>query len=135
MQQHPVTGIIGGKPKTRLKTAKEQIPLLSERYLKLRNRQMSHKAMEAELNLAIRRGQLISKDLVVKQASFLFIAMRQKILNLPHTYAPRLFGCKDVREVRKVLEGAAISILNEIRELPQKAVDPNWLEELEKEGK
>ena len=39
--------------------------------------------------------------------------MRQKILNLPQTYAPRLFGLKNVGEVRKFAEGAAISILND----------------------
>jgi hypothetical protein len=36
-------------------------------------------------------------------------------------------------EDREVLEGAAISILNEIRDLPQVVTDPNWLRELEKE--
>ena len=52
----------------------------------------------------------------MKQAAYLFIAMRQKILNLPTTYARRVVGLKDVREVKKVLEGAAISILNEIKD-------------------
>ena len=135
MQRDPTTGVIGAKPKTRLLTAKQQIPLLSEQYLKLRNRQMKNKAQQAELLLAKARGELIQKELVVKQASFLLIAMRQKILNLPHTYASRLSGCKDIGEVRKILQGAAISILNEIRELPQKAVNPDWLKELEEDEK
>ena len=87
MQQHPTTGVIGGKPKTRLKTAKEQIPELSKIYLEERNQQMRHKNMAAQLDLAIRRGQLISKDLAVKQASFLMIALRQRLLNLSsHTH-------------------------------------------------
>src|SRR4029077_5609098 len=83
MQQHPTTGVIGGKPKTRLKTAKEQIPELSKIYLEERNQQMRHKNMAAQLDLAIRRGQLIFKDLVVRQASFLMVSLRQRLLNLP----------------------------------------------------
>jgi hypothetical protein len=87
MQQHPTTGVIGGKPKTRLKTAKEQIPELSKIYLEGRNAQMRHKNQAAQLDLAVRRGQLISKDLAVKQASFLMIALRQRLLNLSsHTH-------------------------------------------------
>jgi hypothetical protein len=58
--------------------------------------------------------------------------MRQKILNLPQTYARRLAG-KDVREVSEVLKGAAHPILNEIKDLPNKVTDPNWLESLEEE--
>jgi hypothetical protein len=134
MQQHPTTGVIGGKPKTRLRTAKEQIPVLLERYLQLRNRQMSHKAMEAELNLAVRRGQLISKDLAVKQASFLMIVLRQRLLNLSsHTH--KLVGL-DANAMRKALREIAISTLNEIKNLPSAVSDPKWLETLERdEGK
>ena len=39
---------------------------------------------------------------------------------------------KDVREVQKIREGAAHSILNEIKDLP-KTIEPGWLEELEKD--
>jgi hypothetical protein len=134
MQQHPTTGVIGGKPKTRLRTAKEQIPVLLQRYLQLRNRQMSHKAMQAELNLAVRRGQLISKDLAVKQVSFLMIALRQKLLNLSsHTH--KLVGL-DADAMRKALREIAVSTLNEIKNLPSAVSDPKWLETLERdEGK
>ena len=38
---------------------------------------------------------------------------------------------KDVSEVQKVLKGAAISILNEIKDLPSAVTDPSWLESLE----
>jgi hypothetical protein len=132
MQQHPTTGVIGGKPKTRLRTAKEQIPVLLERYLQLRNRQMSHKAMEAELNLAVRRGQLISKDLAVKQASFLMIVLRQRLLNLSsHTH--KLVGL-DAKAMRKALWEIAVSTLNEIKDLPQAVTNPHWLKALEKDG-
>ena len=60
--------------------------------------------------------------------------MRQKILNLSQTYSRRLVGLKDVREVQKVLDGAAISILNEIRDLPNAVTDPDWLARVEENG-
>ena len=87
----PTVGVKGSKPVIpRFKSAKEQIPVLSEKYLRLRNRAMSHKAMEAEWNLAVRRGQLIEKSLVERQASFLLISLRQKLLNFPAAYARRI---------------------------------------------
>jgi hypothetical protein len=60
--------------------------------------------------------------------------MRQKILNLSQTYSRRLVGLKDVREVQKVLDGAAISILNEIKDLPSAVTDPDWLARVEENG-
>jgi hypothetical protein len=44
-----------------------------------------------------------------------------------------LVGLHDIREVMKVLEGAARSILNEIKNLPNVVTDPNWLRELEQD--
>jgi hypothetical protein len=80
--------------------------------------------LRSEMLLAKSRGELIEKELVEKQAAYLLIAMRQKILNLPVNYARRLVGLHDVREVMKVLQGAAHSIFNEIKNLPSKAIDP-----------
>jgi hypothetical protein len=100
-------------------------------YLEVRNRQMRAKAFISEVAAAVRRGELIEKRLVTAQAQYLFVAMRQKILNLPATYARHLVGLKDVREVNSVLEGAARSILNEIKDLPGTVTDPHWLESLE----
>jgi hypothetical protein len=88
MQRDPTTGVKGAKP--RFKPAKEEIPKLSREYLKIRNRQMSTKALTAEMTLAQQRGELIEKKLVEKQAAFLLIAIRQRILNLPTTYARRM---------------------------------------------
>ena len=134
MHAHPVQGTKDSKP--RFRPAKEELPELSKTYLERRNEQMRTKNLSAQLELALRRGQLISKELVTRQATFLFIAMRQKILNLPTTYARRLTGLDDIQEVRKILEGAAHSILNEIKDLPSAVSDPNWLKTLERdEGK
>ena len=83
---------------------------------------------------AVRRGELIEKRLVTTQASYLLTAMRQKILNLPQTYSRRLVGLND-REIAQVLEGAAHSILNEIKDLPNTVTNPHWLASLEEKGR
>ena len=95
----------------------------------MRNRGQRAKAQQSVLARA--RGELIEKRLVERQAAFLLVAMRQKILNMPQAYARRLTGLKDVREVKRVLEGAAISILNEIKDLPNAISDPDWLAKVE----
>ena len=127
--ESPTKGVKASKP--RFKSAKEQIPLLSERYLKLRNRQMSHKAAEAELNLAIRRRDSISKELVTRQAAYLMVSLRQRLLNLP-VHAHKLVGL-DADGMRKALREIAISTLNEIKDLPSAVSNPNWFKELEKD--
>jgi hypothetical protein len=118
-----------GKP-----ASKAEVQRLSREYLALRNRQMAAKAFLAEVSAAVRRNELIEKRLVTAQATYLLVAMRQKILNLPQTYARRLVGLQDVREVGEILKGAAHSMLNEIKDLPSKVTDPNWLDTLDGDG-
>ncbi len=43
------------------------------------------------LQLAQARGDVVEKDLVTKQAAFLFVAMRQKMLAAPLGLAPQNF--------------------------------------------
>ena len=80
------------------------------------------------MDLAVRRGQLIFKDLAVKQASFLMISLRQRLLNLP-SHAHKLVGL-DADQMRKALREIAVSTLNEIKDLP-KTIEPGWLEALD----
>jgi hypothetical protein len=128
MQQDPTTGVRGAKPRLpRLKPAKEEIPKLSREYLEIRNRQMRAKALTAEMEGAVRRGQLIERRFVECQASYLLTVMRQAILRLPADCAPQLAGMTDVHEVRMALEGAARALLDEIKDLPSKVTDRDWL--------
>jgi hypothetical protein len=103
------------------------MPELSREYLEIRNEQMRTKNLTAQMELAIRKGQLIEKRLVERQAAFLLVAMKQKILNQGPTYARRLTGLHDIRAVRKILDQAAISVLNELKDLPSKVTDPTNL--------
>jgi hypothetical protein len=107
------------------------MPTLSREYLGIRNRQMATKALTAEMQLAERRGELIETDLVVKQAGFLFVSLRQKILSIPQTYARRLLGINDAKEMNAKLKEMSLSMLEELRHLPKRVTNPDWLKELE----
>jgi hypothetical protein len=58
--------------------------------------------MQSELILAKARGELIPKALVQQQAAFLLVALRQKIMQLPATYARRILNVSDVEKARKI---------------------------------
>jgi hypothetical protein len=88
--------------------------------------------MRNEMLLAKSRNELITKQLVERQAAYLLVALRQKILSLP-TYSRQLLNISDQGEMAARLKEIAISVLNEIRDLPSRVTDPNWLETLEKD--
>jgi hypothetical protein len=92
------------------------------------------KRKQDEMLVAKARGELILKTLVEKQAEHLRDAMEQTIMDLPLTYARRILRLTDVVQARKILRELSISLLNELRDLPQKA-DPHWLRNSEKDGK
>jgi hypothetical protein len=64
-------------------------------------------------------------------AAYLLIAMRQKILGIPQTYSRRLLNISDRKEMAVRLKEMSFSVLNEIKHLPERVTDPNWLDKLE----
>ena len=95
---------------------------------------MATKAKVAEMVLAERRGELIEKRLVERQAAYLLVALRQAILNTPQTYCRRILGLNDAAEASRVLREMAVSLLNEIKDLPAKVTNPDWLDEIDQSG-
>jgi hypothetical protein len=89
----------------------------------VRNAGLKAKTQQAQMLLAKARSELILKALVERQAAFLLIQMRQKILNFPSTYARRILGLTDVNQASAILREMAISVLNELKDLPQVAID------------
>ena len=81
--------------------------------------------MKHEMELGVRRGDLIHKKLVVRQLSWLMVSMRQKILALPHTWTRRLTGISDNKAMKSKLEEMARSLLDDLRQIP-KTVDSQW---------
>ena len=89
MHKHPVPNIPGGAP-PRIEKRKNMLPqqqsiavqALSLEYLRKRNRAIELKNKAQEVELALRRSTLVEKQLVERQASYLLVNLRQKLLNL-----------------------------------------------------
>jgi hypothetical protein len=60
--------------------------------------------------------------------------MRQRILSLPQTYSRRLLNISDQKEMAAKLKEMALSVLNEIKDLPSRVSDPDWLSKLEEDA-
>ena len=91
---------------------------------------MNTKALTAEMILAQRRGELIEKSLVTKQAAFLLLSLRQRILAVPDRLARQLVNIADVNNVRTILKQAMLALLTELADLPSKVTNPRWLDEV-----
>jgi hypothetical protein len=143
---HPTSGVKGGKPKILPSFKRKRLPKLpatpeakdlqeqSSIYLKERNLAMRLRRMREEMLLAKERGQLIERELAIKQLSYLAIAMRQRLLALPLNIGNH-FGDREVpiREVVEYAKRLMNETLTELSKLPE-CVEPDWLEKLEEEG-
>jgi hypothetical protein len=81
--------------------------------------------MDAEIDLAVRREELIERNLVLHQAAAIFVACRQKLLAIPHTLSHRLAG-KDHRTIHEALSTEIHKALAEMADFDQKVVNPDW---------
>jgi hypothetical protein len=78
------------------------------------------KRLEREMEIAVRRGELIEKAVVGRQAAFLLVAMRQRCMSAPSAWSRRLLGINDARVMTEKLRDMMTSVLEEIADLPQK---------------
>lgn len=104
---------------------------LDKQFISRKIEQTEVRTMAFRLDLARIRGDVIEKRLVEKQLAYMLIAMRQQILAIPTSYARKFLHKEDIKEVYKILEEMCHRILNEIKDLPKKAVDPSWMDDLE----
>ena len=104
---------------------------LDKLFISRKIEQTEVRTMAFRLDLARIRGDVIDKKIVEKQLAYILIAMRQQILAIPTSYARKLVHRDDVKEVYKILEEMCHRILLDIKDLPKKAIDPSWLDELE----
>ena len=84
--------------------------------------------------IAERRGELIEKSFVSRQAQYILICLRQSILNFPTRYARHVVGIADEHGAKQILTKAAHEFLTELASFSEKAINPNWLESLEADG-
>jgi hypothetical protein len=99
-----------------------------------RARAVRIKRQQAEMLLAKARGELISVQKAVLQASYLVRSLRQRIWYFPARYGAeilRALGLEQSRqqELTGVLKKVATEFMESIRELPS-SVEEGWLERL-----
>jgi hypothetical protein len=83
----------------------------------LRRERASHervRRLEREMEIAIRRGQLIEKAVVERQAAFLLTAMRQRCMSAPVAWARRLLSVNDARVMVDRLREMMASVLEDL---------------------
>jgi hypothetical protein len=106
---------------------------LDEDWVLERTKHVITRRKQDEMLLTQARQELVLKTLVEKQATHLLAAMEQAIRKMPQSYAERILKLTDVNQAHAILKELSIALLNELRDLPQKVVDPDWLREVEKE--
>jgi hypothetical protein len=97
-----------------------------------RTRLVRMRSQRDELALAKARGEVIERRLIERQAAYLLLCLRQKILNFPSTYCRRAVGLKDTTSAKRILTQIAHGFLLELRDMPNKITNPHWMRELEK---
>jgi hypothetical protein len=113
--------------------SKAESHALDAEYRRARNEALKLKNTREVLFLAKARGQLILRDLVEKQAAYLLVAMRQRMLDVPRAYAGRLVGLANAHEAARILRQSMIECLDELKDLPAKVTDASWLERVAEE--
>ena len=129
MHKHPTPTIKGSRPQNLPHRQSDDVAKLSKRYLQVRNRAIDLKNKSAEVELALKRSVLVDRRLVEMQATWLLLAMRQKLMNLT-SHDHRFIGLTDLNQIKAILREIGLNVLQEVKDLP-KTVNPNWLRELE----
>jgi hypothetical protein len=123
------------RPKGKTSEAtREEISKLSAAYLEARNSKLRAQALMVEAQAKEKAEELISKELVTRQAQYILICLRQSILNFPTKYARVMVALDSEHEAKPLLTKAAHEFLNELVSFPEKIINPNWLQTLEGNG-
>jgi hypothetical protein len=83
--------------------------------------------------LAAERDLLVERELVIRQLSYMVIAIRQRLLALPGAMRNR-FGGEFTLEMVNGARELVCEALTELADIPQRRIDPDWLSKLEEEN-
>ncbi|HXB10678.1 MAG TPA: hypothetical protein VNZ45_01725 [Bacteroidia bacterium] len=106
---------------------------LDKEIIRRRIKQLDTRTLAFQMDIARVRDALIERALVEKQLAYFVIAIRQKVLAIPNGYARQLLHKEDIKEVHSILKKMAFQMLLELKDLPNKVTNDNWLEELAEE--
>ena len=88
------------------------------------------KRPEREMEVAERRGELIEREVVLRQAAFLLTAMRSRCLSAPSAWARRLLNVSDPRQMVELLRSLMTNLLEELADLPERVTaDPDGVDD------
>jgi hypothetical protein len=136
---HPYVGKTGALDESQRKAIGEAMhrnATANTKLIKERIQSTAARRKQAELLLAKARGELILKTLVERQAAYLLVSVRQRILAVPDNLCRRILNLSDPAQARRILKEAMLSLLSELKDLPQAVTDSDWLRTLEAdEGK
>jgi hypothetical protein len=135
--KQPIAGLKGIKPrleKPNGKLSREEAHRLDLAYRIHRNEALQLRNHPEAMLLAKARGELITREKAVLQASYLMRSLQQKIWYFPARYGNeilRTLGLEQDRqkELTGVLKRVAAEFMASIRELPS-CVEEGWLETL-----
>jgi hypothetical protein len=88
-------------------------------------RQKVHEAKFAQV-----KRELIPRELVQRQAAFLVLSLRARLLALPGQHARELLGITDEREMTHRLDSIMRGTLDTLADMPEKVTDPDWMEKV-----
>jgi hypothetical protein len=88
---------------------------------------------ETEIRNATRKRELIPRALVLKQAAFLVLSLRARLLAIPAQHAREVLNVSDEREVARRLDAIVRDALETLAEMPLKVSDPDWMQKLDDE--
>ena len=91
-------------------------------------RQKVHAAKLLEM-----KRELIPRQLVQKQAAFLVLSMRARLLAIPSEHADELLNVSDRFEMVQRLDSIVRSALETLADMPLKVTDPEWMMQLDDE--
>lgn len=139
MSRHPTQGVQNSKPrvpKADGKATKAEISKLSAEYLRTRNRTQAAKAEASEMELAQKRGALLSKRLACLQVGYMLTCFRQRVLAEPATLASRLVTGGFLEETRQhdaqeMIKNDLCAMLEELSDLPFRISDPDWIQKID----
>jgi hypothetical protein len=93
--------------------------------------QVIERRRETEIRNALRKRELIPRSLVLKQAAFLVLSLRARLLALPAQHARELLNVADEREMQSRLDAIVRDALETLAEMPLKVTDEHWMLQLD----
>ena len=93
--------------------------------------QVIERRRETEIRNLRSKRELIPRQLVQKQAAFLVLSLRARLLALSAQHARELFEIADERELQFRLDAIVRDALDELAEMPLRVTYEHWMQKLD----